>query len=147
MSLSSSGLTHRSDLARLLDGPDARAATSARDHHLATVHAALRTIEQFIQATPTLEPECAQVVAGLLGAQEIETERGRRASGADLDPAKRLHQHPPGTRATCPERSGLARYPTLRADLVRAGHVPAAAAREALRILDAGILDAENGQV
>lgn len=43
------------------------------------LHAALRTIEQFIRETNTLEPECAQVVAGLLGAQEVETARERRA--------------------------------------------------------------------
>lgn len=42
------------------------------------LHAALRTIEQFIRETNTLEPEAAQVVAGLLGAQEVETERERR---------------------------------------------------------------------
>lgn len=42
------------------------------------LHAALRTIEQFIRQVNTLEPECALVVAGLLGAQEVETERERR---------------------------------------------------------------------
>lgn len=51
---------------------------------------ALKVVEAFIREGHTLEPAVAQVVAGLLGAQEVETRRDRVDAGqlpADSRPA------------------------------------------------------------
>lgn len=61
---------------------------SEYQRELTAVWAALRTVEQFIRETRTHDPSVAQVVAGLLGAQEIETERERRDTQGALPGCK-----------------------------------------------------------
>lgn len=57
----------------------ARVAVEQIAHPLgAELWEALRTVEHFLREVHDLDPVVEQVVAGLLGAQEIETERERR---------------------------------------------------------------------
>jgi hypothetical protein len=82
VALEQAGRDGRTQAGRQLDGAfhrdgqwDGRAAAEAG--RCVELHAALRTVEDYLRSTITLEPESEQIVAALLGAQEIETARER----------------------------------------------------------------------